>query len=428
MSKGVILTYNGTLEWNNAPGSAGGDWGTVELNNYIYGSNCDMPLLDPPADMVIGEGNVLTFTPDANAGSTTVYILLGENILMTINNFVSGTAVDFPVNGTFTIKARSITGSSDYLNSEMTAEGPQLIVAIPNQTITEVSNYCEEFRGVQGGQAGEITYSVETINNEIVVTIHNDVWRTGGVNIAGWRIGTTNISTLLEKVSPNNTGSTQVFRIKEGISIPKGTQISYVSGGGADWEWGTASWLNAGTPIANYVYGSICGELPDPVVFDEITPSTNGNGICWTVNEAVLSEIDKFEVWKKEPASASHGGDLDFVRHSTIERPFMVDGFEVEGSTFCYDFSSKLLRAGEVEVEAYVVAFIDDVEYQSETIGNVPMIPTGILTPSVGKDAVKTQYFTIDGRQITEPVMGGIYLVKKTYEDGSVVTEKVFRK
>ncbi len=179
---------------------------------------------------------------------------------------------------------------------------------------------------------------------------------------------------------------------------------------------------NAGVPwFSGYEYGSICGECPSKLgVFVDI--ETSDNGICWIVNEDILPQIERFVIYKKEPASINYPGDLDFVPYGTIESPFAVGG-----TTFCYDFTSQTLRAaGDFTVEAYVAAVIDGIENQSETIGNVPMTPTGISTSSVVKEAVKTQHFTLDGRQVIPGT--GIYIVRKTFDDGSVTTEKEFIK
>ena len=52
---------------------------------------------------------------------------------------------------------------------------------------------------------------------------------------------------------------------------------------------------------------------------------------------------------------------------------------------------------------------------------------TGISTSDFDQQPVKAQYFTVSGQEVTNPSTG-LYLVKKTFADNSVKTEKVLVK
>ena len=54
-------------------------------------------------------------------------------------------------------------------------------------------------------------------------------------------------------------------------------------------------------------------------------------------------------------------------------------------------------------------------------------VNTGLSTPGIDQQPVKTQYFTVTGQETANPV-SGLYLVKKTFADDSVKTEKLYVK
>ena len=102
---GTLITYNnGLIEYLTA--SNNNAYGNFTFSNYVYGSACDIPQLDPPTSLALGAGNTLTFTPDASAASTTVYVYAGESKLLELPNFTSGSAVHFPLNGSFSVSVR----------------------------------------------------------------------------------------------------------------------------------------------------------------------------------------------------------------------------------------------------------------------------------------------------------------------------------
>ncbi|GHU68377.1 hypothetical protein FACS189413_05100 [Bacteroidia bacterium] len=116
--EGTVIKYYGTIEWTTIQEPTAYSIGRT-IDNYIYGSNCSSAQpLAMPADVNLASGN-LTFTGDVNAASFTVGVYNGSILLYTITNFTSGSAFSIPVNGEFNIKIMAITGSINYLNSDI---------------------------------------------------------------------------------------------------------------------------------------------------------------------------------------------------------------------------------------------------------------------------------------------------------------------
>jgi len=81
-------------------------------------------------------------------------------------------------------------------------------------------------------------------------------------------------------------------------------------------------------------------------------------------------------------------------------------------------FQIKVVGAAAVQTES--TAYVDNIYFYKEDT-------SGINPTFADQEAINTQYFTIDGRQVSNPVFG-LYIVKKTYKDNSVKVEKVFVK
>ena len=416
--KGTAIVYDGEFEASSAVN--GNIWGG-RVFNYEYGSACTAPQLDPPTDLDL-DGNILTFTPDPNAASTTVYIMSGGNILTTIPTFSSGYAINFPFNGTFTVQARSITGSASYLNSELSA-GIPFVVNIPDGTNLPISAICDLQVNTEAGGSGTGTdglypnVTVETQpNGEIHVTIQDPhVWRNAGMKVDTWVIAGIRGSVFLEKTS-TSTANPQVFRPIAGLSIPKGTVMTTVCDG-ASAEWGPGNGWRDGGPFftVDYIYGTTCEALPD--VFDSFNPNPSGevdNQFCWTVLSEALANIDLFEVHTNP-----YVGETSKIGEVTPTA-------ELE---YCFDVETgeEVLKATTDEGTYVVAAILTGGDIVVSDPITVQLTPTGISTPVVAKEVVKAQFFTIDGRAVTAP-KAGIYLIKKTFVDGSVKTEKALVK
>ncbi len=217
------------------------------------------------------------------------------------------------------------------------------------------------------------------------------------------QVGTNNTGDQVEKWDlPYDLGATEAQRVQIRNQIANDLPVT-----------------PTGNPLFQYGFGLVYSSE----VFVSFE-AFGEDGICWEVNPRMRPRIKRFEIWKKESISTGSNGDEDFIHHATVEKEIIAAN---EGEVFCYNFVDNALRAANiVPISAYVVAVLDDDSSQrTQEVGGVGMTPTDISTATVVKEVVKTQYFTIDGRQVVVPTMG-VYLMKKTYNDGSVMTEKVF--
>jgi hypothetical protein len=278
IAKGTPVVYNGEFEILSAVNN--NIWGN-RVFNYVYGTGCTAPQLDSPADLALDESNVLTFIPDANAASTTIYIMLGNEVLYTITNFTSGSVINFPINGSFTIKGRSITGSSAFINSDL-SDGISLTVDIADVAVG-ASEYCEWTFNPIGPGAAEISVANpndtsnsdiafltwETTNGNIVITLkgtEENLTTTAFRDPAGFNVSNLTIGGIpaLNLVVPTYGANQVTFAPIAGISIPKGTIIGYsgmvlyrvlpinTPNTELDNLWPSATF--------NYTYGTVCDE------------------------------------------------------------------------------------------------------------------------------------------------------------------------
>ena len=212
------------------------------------------------------------------------------------------------------------------------------------------------------------------------------------------------------------------------VDIPYGTEILFPGGGANRLNWQTPGGVNGWSDEAfTYTYGSKC-------VFDvyavqpDVTEGTSQ--ICWEVDENLIPLIERFEIHTNREAIRNGGNPKDFTELDRILNPAIK---AYGGNVFCYHIEDKYLvelkaiTAGAVMADVKIITVIGGVGYESEVVYGLQMTPTGISIPFVAKEVVKTQYFTIDGRQVAVPT-SGIHLVRKTFNDGSVITEKVIVK
>ncbi len=301
--KGTLISYvaggSAVWEWMNAGGYINGG---TPVSDYVYGTACTAPQLDTPSNIVLNADNTLTFDNVENADSYTVYILFGEVTLLTIPNFESGREIVFPINGAFALKVAAVTASSAYANSELSESIP-LNVNIQDQPISDESLYCER---TITGQRGSLSISVGTVNTDIEVTIHGDTWRNGGINVSGWTVA--GISGLFDKISAG-TDNPQIFRPKEGISIPKGTIIGYTNG---VWEWTLEEgYINAGTTISDYVYGSTCAIAESTAFVIEADASAT-----WAEYES--SDFDDIIIKSTDASTGQLTGTLGTLKNNGV--------------------------------------------------------------------------------------------------------------
>jgi hypothetical protein len=280
VAKGTLISYKGELELTSATNN--NIWGERTFNNYVYGSTCDIPQLNAPAGLTLGAGNTLTFTPDANAASTTVYVYSGETKLLESANFASGDAINFPINGTFTVFARSITGSTDYLNSELST-GVELVVALPDGVVSD-SEYCKwafdpsgEGAYADDSDLAYLSWATDT-KGDILINIEGTAanaettaFRAPGLFIADITVGGVPAVNLL---TIQFSESQLTLSPAAGISIPKGTIIAVTNG------MVTYRVLPLGTPETEldnlwpratfgYTYGATCQTVAMKEVAEE---------------------------------------------------------------------------------------------------------------------------------------------------------------
>lgn len=341
--KGTLISYSAAggqaLTWG--PENGWIDTGTP-IVDYVYGTDCQAPQLNPPADLALGAGNVLTFTPDDNAVRTDIVIMSGETTLLTLTGFNSGDAVDFPLNGTFAIKGRSITGSVNYLNSDYSSSIP-MVVNLPDATVG-VTEYCDaEINPTGEGAAGHVDtgagYGDDNPDDDTVYF----TWET-----------TTGRDIVITLKGKDSYETTTAFRGTTGFNV------SNLSIGGI--------------PAGSLVATSGGGAGTTQITFTPVSGITIPLGTTITYNGMVTYMV--------VPASETTGLDNLWP-------------------TIAFSYT-----------------------YGSTCTGG---IGTGITTPVNDQEVVKSQYFTIDGRQVANPG-SGIYIVRKTCKDNSVKTEKMFVK
>ncbi|KAA6302216.1 MAG: hypothetical protein EZS26_001576 [Candidatus Ordinivivax streblomastigis] len=277
--KGTIINYNATTEYLSIQDNNLYDEPLIR-SNYVYGSDCQsVPPLTTPTSLNYGNNNVLTFTGDANAGSFTVGVFLNNNLIFSIPNFTSGSTVEFPLNGSFVLKVKALTGSINYLDSEW-SEGVSMVLAHTDDDLTNLmSEVCNSLIDPPIGSntfadsedAIYVTWGINA-NSEITVTIegYSDTYkattrlRDNGFNINNLKIGGV-VATDIITTSFDAEKRVQTYTPRTGITIPLGTTITY--NGIVEYQLieqdGDATLLDNLWPTMNftYTYGTTCTPL-----------------------------------------------------------------------------------------------------------------------------------------------------------------------
>ncbi len=144
-------------------------------------------------------------------------------------------------------------------------------------------------------------------------------------------------------------------------------------------------------------------------VFEEGSP---------VANQIVFEQIPGVTGWSSGTVSGLTGNAENIVRLFFTYR--INDGFpyaslEDDAGAGYELFYRNLQKTGQLTSG-------QDIDFKLGDSGTPPT--TSMPNVVVDKDEKARQYFTIDGRAVTEPTFG-IYIVKKIYVDGSVATEKV---
>ncbi|MCL1868154.1 MAG: hypothetical protein FWF72_04320, partial [Paludibacter sp.] len=435
IAKGTPVVYNGEFEILSAANS--NIWGG-RIFNYIYGTGCTAPQLDPPADLALDASNSLTFTPDANAASTTIYIMLGDEVLYTIANFTSGSVINFPINGSFTIKGRSITGSSAFLNSEL-SDGISLVIDIADAEVG-TSEYCEWTFNPTGPGSAEISaanpsddpdsdialLTWETTNGNIVITLkgtEENSSTTAFRDPAGFNVSNLTIGGIpaLNLVTPTYGANQVTFAPIAGISIPKGTVIGYsgmvlyrvlplnTPNTELDNLWPSATF--------SYTYGAVCDE---PLIFDASSNGADAVGkwrlvsaplASWTGNDFSFELLPRV-VTRTLSSNATTtvtwvAADAQFGYAQGDAFMYQVSSADVNGSANANWNDGKIIFTSPVLAdETFTKSITSGQSVKYTLLGNPYLVPLPFASLTAGSNAdiiVPAGYYVVnaDGKTYT---------------------------
>lgn len=288
---GLSIRYNGVVAFLTAGGLTphGNLYPTADFT-YTYKTNCANVVktkLAAPTNVAVDGNSNLTFDAAVNASTYNAFVYLGETAVYSQISIANGEKLNFPLPGTFNVRVVAVPDvtSSEYLESDPSASYSWAVNYQVPATIP-ISAYCHwELDPNVGGNTvptdADAAYWTWTTDaqGQIVISIEGKItpettaFRSGGMTLSGFKIGDVPATLLLEKVG-NNTGLTQTFKAKPGITLLPGLSITYS---------GQVEYLvlPAGTPDTAiddlyptltfpnpYIYGSNCsGEaavLPAP--------------------------------------------------------------------------------------------------------------------------------------------------------------------
>ena len=386
----------------------------------VSGINLENPItLTAPAGYTVEPS---TLTPAGGAISlTTVKVTwingLGNRIILSSSDWLEGQR---EVGLTYTV---SPGGLSDLCSFQIASGGrPALVNVTLNEDKDELTYQIAPYYGV-----GTATWNANALMPFINGGAPPAPIQTFKIN--GADVPTASITRTL--VNPST------ISIKFNAPLSDGDVISY--GVMATLVWTTSGYpSSADDNVNNYIDGWAktytvgaghcdCAEPATEVYAGPPAIAGDGNEICWSYDDLnIVPQIERIEIHTNSVAIKEGGNPEDFTLHHAPEFDHVMD------NVYCYVFNTEgsggYLRATTADgVSVKIITIIDGVEYPSEIVEGVQMTPTGITAPSVAKKVVKSQFFTIDGRAVTTP-KAGIYLVKKTFSDGSVKTEKALVK
>lgn len=241
---GLSIRYNGVVSYLTAGGlTPHNNLYPVADFTYTYKTNCanivKTKLVAPTNVAVDGSGN-LTFIAAANASTYDAFVYLGETVVYSQISIANGDKLNFPLPGTFNVRVVAVPDvtSSEYLESDPSAS---YLWAVNYQVPATIpaSAYCHY--GIDPNVGGntvatdaDAAYWTWTTDaqGQIVISIEGKItpattaFRGGGMTLSGFKIGGVPATLLLEKVG-NNTGLTQTFKAKPGITLLPGLSITY---------------------------------------------------------------------------------------------------------------------------------------------------------------------------------------------------------
>lgn len=149
-----------------------------------------------------------------------------------------------------------------------------------------------------------------------------------------------------------------------------------------------------------------------------------------------IAENPSVTVWLIEdgiPAVEQANGGKDYI-HNHVNRAVQSENYWGEPVTFegdKYNYSCTFtLDEGWVKENMYVVAFIGEngSNYKKHLVRNANRVKLtdqidAVESIEADKEVINTEYFDITGQRVINPDKG-IYIIRKSYSDGSVDTQK----
>jgi hypothetical protein len=249
LPEGFTVQYQGNVEYVTTNGNI-----TFAGNfTYTYGSNCatvNPEKLETPANVSVDSDGKLTFNAVDHAATYNAFVYSGANIVYRQIPVVSGDALNFPLPGTFNVYVTAIPDATETAIYEESDPSEPYAWTVNWQTPATVpaSPYCDyevnpngTGNSVANGNADwgdhDGTYWSWTTDAEgqLVISINSAFhpeeypeprFRANGMSINNFRIGGVPGNLLLEKIG-GNTGNTQTFRAKEGVTFLPGIEITY---------------------------------------------------------------------------------------------------------------------------------------------------------------------------------------------------------
>lgn len=277
IADGAVIEYTGIVEYATAINN--NCWPTFTFT-YTYGSVCpSLSQLSAPANIAIGADNVITFDAVANAVSYKVDVYSGTTLIHSQSITGSGSTISFTSPGNYGVRVTAIADGTNYTNSD---ESVEYAWTITEPTTVAPSTWCNVYFDPTGGGAIEsdadaVYFSIETnLQGSVVVSIRGAYsetanFRINGMNVNNFRVGnntTANGSDYFEKVETEGVHiQQQTFKLKEGVTLPLGTQIWY--NGMIEYETSAFSNSYPTLNLGAYVYGSTCENAPQVSVDKE---------------------------------------------------------------------------------------------------------------------------------------------------------------
>ncbi len=289
--KGLNIRYTGNVEYRTDGGTSPNNNLAVNATfNFLYGATaCPASALDPlaaPENIEIEGDGTITFDAVENAVSYQAFISIGTELITSQALTTNSGKINFSFPGTFQV---TIVAYPDATLGEYIDSNPSVVVNwTPDfQAMTTVSPsvYCDfKVKPTNGNNAPaaddiDVTYWSWTTDAEgqLVISIdraeHEEytptaAFRADGMEVANFRVNGLRGDLILEKVG-GNTGKTQTFRAKAGMSLLPGVQITYGEGSTGAERQIEYLLVTGGNPFPGEGRGNIADLWPNTRLFPE---------------------------------------------------------------------------------------------------------------------------------------------------------------